>query len=77
MKEVLPVAAHALRLTLQPLEVRGADGFEKVFAALNKQRPDGIYVPPSGPLVFANPKRIADFALKSRLTVDVHHQKYL
>src|SRR5262249_55983676 len=33
-KEVLPVAARALRLTLQPWEVRDADGFEKVFAAL-------------------------------------------
>ena len=44
VKEVLPVAARALGLTLQPWEVRDADGFEKVFAALNKQRPDGLYV---------------------------------
>ena len=48
MKEVLPVAARALGLTIQPWEVRAADGFEKVFAALNKQRPDGLYVA-SGP----------------------------
>ena len=45
VKEVLPVAAHALRLTLKLWEVRAADDFEKVFAALNKQRPDGLYVP--------------------------------
>ena len=45
VKEVLPVAARALGLTIQPWEVRAADGFEKVFAALNKQRPDGLYVP--------------------------------
>ena len=44
VKEVLPVAARALRLTLQPWEVRAADDFEKVFAALGKQRPDGLYV---------------------------------
>ena len=44
VKEVLPVAARALRLTIQPWEVRAADGFEKVFAALSKQRPDGLYV---------------------------------
>ena len=44
LKEVQP-AARALRLTLQPQEVRAADGFEKVFAGLNKQRPDGLYVP--------------------------------
>ena len=45
VKEVLPVAARALGLTVQPWEVRDADDFEKVFAALNKQRPDGLYVP--------------------------------
>jgi putative ABC transport system substrate-binding protein len=67
VKEVLPVAARALGLTLQPWEVRDADGLQKVFAALNKQRPDGLYLPPSGPLMFANPNRIADFALKRRL----------
>ena len=36
VKEVLPVAARALRLTIQPWEVRAADDFEKVFAALSK-----------------------------------------
>ena len=66
VKEVLPVAARALRLTLQPWEVRAADDFEKVFAAINKERPDGLYVS-GGPLMRANQKRIAGFALKSRL----------
>jgi ABC-type uncharacterized transport system substrate-binding protein len=67
VKEVLPVAARALGLTVRSWEVRAADGFEKVFAALNKQRPDGLYVPSGGPLIFVNVKRIAGFALKSRL----------
>jgi ABC-type uncharacterized transport system substrate-binding protein len=67
VKEVLPVAAGALRLTLQSWEVRDADGFEKVFAALNKQRPDGLYVHGRGPLIAVNVKRIVGFALKSRL----------
>ena len=66
VKEVLPVAARALGLTIQPWEVRAADDFEKVFAALNKQRPDGLYVS-GGPLMSANQKRIVGFALKSRL----------
>src|SRR5262245_34296831 len=66
-KEVLPAAARALGLTVRFWEVRDASGFEKVFAALNKQRPDGLYVHPSGPLMFANGIRVADFALKSRL----------
>jgi putative ABC transport system substrate-binding protein len=66
VKEVLPVAARALGLTVRSWEVRTADGFERVFAALNKERPDGLYVS-LGPLMLANGKRIADFALKSRL----------
>jgi putative ABC transport system substrate-binding protein len=66
VKEVLPVAARALKLTLQPREVRGANDLDKVFAALNKQRPDGLYVL-GGPLMRANEKRIAALALKSRL----------
>jgi len=66
VKEVLPGASRALGLTIQPWEVRAADDFEKVFAALNKQRPDGLYVP-SGALMGANQKRTIGFALKSRL----------
>ena len=64
VKDVLPVAA--LGLTVQSWEVRDANGFDRVFAALNKQRPDGLYVSGS-PLMRANQKRIAAFALKSRL----------
>ena len=73
LKEVLPVAARALRLTIQPWEVRSADDFDRVFAAMGKQRSDGLYVP-SGFLMRANGKRIADFALKSRLP-SVHQRR--
>ena len=66
-KELLPVAARALGLTVRSWEVRAADGFEKVFTALNKERPDGLYVPPGGPLMTANQKRTVGFAIKSRL----------
>jgi len=66
VKEVLPVAVRALGLTLRSWEVRDANGFDKVFAALNKERPDGLYVT-SSPLMNANGKRIAGLALKSRL----------
>jgi putative ABC transport system substrate-binding protein len=65
-KEDLLVAARALGLTVRFWEVRDPSGFEKVFAALNKQRPDGLYVPP-GPLMAANENRIAGLALKNRL----------
>ena len=43
------------------------DDFEKVFAALNKQRPDGLYVNTAGGVMRPNQKRIVDFALKNRL----------
>jgi len=66
VKEVLPVAARALGLTVQPWEVQAADGFERVFATLSKERPDGLYVNGSV-LMRANQKRIVGFALKSRL----------
>src|SRR5262245_50977323 len=56
VKEDLPVAARALGLSVRSWEVRDADGFEKVFAALNKERPDGLYVPGAG--LIANVKRI-------------------
>ncbi|HXV83662.1 MAG TPA: ABC transporter substrate-binding protein, partial [Candidatus Binatia bacterium] len=66
VKEDLPPAARALGLTVQAWEIRPPHGFEQVFAALNKQRPDALYVT-SGPQMGANRKRFADFALKSRL----------
>jgi putative ABC transport system substrate-binding protein len=67
VKENLPVAARALELTVRSWELQAADGFERVFTALNKDRPDGLYVPARGSLMAANEKRIADFALNSRL----------
>jgi putative ABC transport system substrate-binding protein len=67
VKELLPADARALKLTIQPWEIRAVDDFEKVFAALNKQRPDGLYVISSGGVMRPNRKRIAGFALKSRL----------
>jgi putative tryptophan/tyrosine transport system substrate-binding protein len=67
VKEVLPVAARTLGLTVQRSEVRDADGFERVFAALKKERPDGLYVYLAGQVMRANRNRIVAFALKSRL----------
>jgi putative tryptophan/tyrosine transport system substrate-binding protein len=66
VKKVLPVAARALGLTLQPWEVRSADDYDRVFVAMSQQRPDGLYVG-EGVLLRANQKRIAGFAIKSRL----------
>jgi ABC-type uncharacterized transport system substrate-binding protein len=65
-KEDIPAAARALKLTIQPWEVRTADDLDKVFAAMSKRLPDGLFVP-SGRLMSDNQKRIVGFALKSRL----------
>ena len=66
VKEVLPAAARALGLTIQPWEVRAADGFERVFAVMGKERPDGLFVT-GGPRLNANHKQTVGFALKNRL----------
>jgi putative tryptophan/tyrosine transport system substrate-binding protein len=66
VKKDLPTVARALKLIIQPWEIRAADDFDKVFAALSKQRPDGLYVHGGG-LMNANRKPIIRFALKSRL----------
>ena len=68
VKEV-PVAARALGLTIRSWEVRATDDFNRAFAAIGKQRPDGLYVP--GGRVFSNnQKRIVGFAFKEPVAVD-------
>ena len=67
VKELLPADARGLKLTIQPWEIQAVDDLEKVFAALNKQRPDGLYPVVGGGVMRPNQKRIADFAIKSRL----------
>ncbi len=65
LKEVQS-AARALKLTIQPWQVRATGDFDRVLAALAKQRPDGLYVT-GGALVNTNQKRTIDYALKSRV----------
>jgi putative ABC transport system substrate-binding protein len=66
VKDDLPVAGRSLRMTIRSWEARGTDDLEIIFAALNRQRPDGLYVT-GGPLMRDNENRIVSFALKSRL----------
>jgi putative tryptophan/tyrosine transport system substrate-binding protein len=76
LKEVLPVAAGALGLTVRSWEVRDAAGFEKVFAAMSKERSDGLYIV-GGPLMRDNQKRIVGFALKNRLPSMYGNREYV
>jgi putative ABC transport system substrate-binding protein len=75
-KEVLSSAARTLRLTIQPWEVRRTDDFEKVFVAINKDRPDGLYVS-TGALLNSNQTRIVSFASKSRLPSVYGRREYV
>jgi putative ABC transport system substrate-binding protein len=65
MKEV-ETAARSLGLAVRSWDVRAGQDFERLFAALTKERPDGLYVP-GGPLMATNRNRIVRFALKNRL----------
>ena len=66
LKEILPVTARALGLTVRSWEIQGTNGFGKAFAAINKERPDGLYMT-SSPLMTANVNRTVSLALKSRI----------
>jgi putative ABC transport system substrate-binding protein len=66
IKDILPDAARALGMTVRSWEIQDPDAFEKLFAAVNKERPDALYVP-IGPLVRIHAKRITSFALQNRL----------
>jgi len=76
LKEVLPVAARTLSLIIQPWEVGSPNDFDKVFAAMGKQRPDGLYVL-GGALIQSNRKGIVDFAAKSRLPSVYGNREFL
>ena len=66
VKEDLPAAARALKLNVRSWEVGDAAEFDRVFAAMGKQRPDAVYVLGGG-IMNARQKRTIGFALKSRL----------
>jgi putative ABC transport system substrate-binding protein len=66
VKEILPVTARVLKLTVQPWDLPDADGFEKAFGTFNKERTDSLYVL-SGTRISGNYERIAGYALRRRL----------
>jgi putative ABC transport system substrate-binding protein len=62
----LDLAAPALNLKLQPVVARQTSEFEGVFAGLQQDRPDAMFVANSS-LNFANRRLIMDLALRARL----------
>jgi putative tryptophan/tyrosine transport system substrate-binding protein len=75
VKENLPVTARVLKVALQPWEVRAADDFERIFAAMGKERPDALYVTGAGSVLGPNQTRITAFTLKSRLP-SMYYNRY-
>ena len=62
----MKVAAGALRVTLQLLELRGLDDFETAFSDIKGKRANALIVL-RNPLTATHRTRIVDFAAKSRL----------
>jgi putative tryptophan/tyrosine transport system substrate-binding protein len=72
----MKVAAGGLRITLQPLEVRGPDDFEPAFSAIKKEHASALIVLRN----VANNNyraRIVDFAAKSRLPAMYPDSEYV
>jgi putative ABC transport system substrate-binding protein len=66
VEQDLPTTAGALGLAVESWAVRDSNSLEKAFAALSKQRPDGLFVRGGGRQIRVNIRRIAGFALKNR-----------
>ncbi|HEV8725398.1 MAG TPA: ABC transporter substrate-binding protein [Candidatus Binatia bacterium] len=62
----MKLAAGALQVTLQSLELRGIDDFEPAFSAIKKERADALIVL-RNPFTATHRTRIVEFAAKSRL----------
>ncbi len=59
-------AAHVLRIKLQSREVRGPSDFERVYAAIGKERPDALFLI-GDRLTIQHGAEIVDFATQKRI----------
>jgi len=65
-KEIVERAARKLAVTMQSVEVRGREDFEGAFAAMVRERADGLVVLPD-PVTFTDRSQIARLAARHRL----------
>jgi len=72
----MEVAARALGVQLQLLEVRGPNDFDSAFGAMRKERAGAFTVLPI-PMFFTERRRIVDFATKGRLPAIFHWTEYV
>jgi len=59
-------AARSLGVTLQAVEVRTADDFERAFASILKQRAEALVVGP-GQFLFSHQRRVVEFSARNHL----------
>ena len=76
LQEVLPSAAHALKLTIFPWELRTTEDFDKALSVKSIQQSHSLYVSP-GALMNTNRKRIVAFASRSRLPAVYGRKEYV
>ena len=60
------MAARSFGVTLQSVEIRTADDFEKAFASVLKGRAEALVVG-TGQFLFTHQRRVVEFALRNRL----------
>jgi putative ABC transport system substrate-binding protein len=72
----MKVAAPALRITLQPVDVHRPDDFERAFSAIKKEHASALSALRNGVNVFYR-ARIVDFAAKSRLPAMYPDREYV
>jgi putative ABC transport system substrate-binding protein len=70
-------AAVGLRMTLLPAEVRAAEDFERVFAAIVKANPDALVVIADRPFLISHRARIVSFAAQRRLPAMYPYREFV
>jgi putative tryptophan/tyrosine transport system substrate-binding protein len=70
------VAAQGLKIQLQIMKVRDAEGFEKAFSAILQGQAHAL-LPLGDPLIVSQRKQIVDFAAKSRLPAMYHRIEFV
>jgi ABC-type uncharacterized transport system substrate-binding protein len=75
LKEI-EVAAQALVLQLQVLEVREPNDFELAFSAITRQHAHAL-LPLGDPLIVSNRTRLVDFSAKNRLPAMYHRREFV
>ena len=69
-------AAKSLGVSIQVVEVRGRDEFEGAFAAMARERVDGVVVQ-SDPIFFTARKQVVDLTTKNRLPAVFHAREFV